>query len=107
MTFEELWHTKLKFIARFDFDVCERVWRLSREYMAEEISKFDSWWECNGNKNSIKTPEQAARWAWTVQQCQVDALEKELTEIAQLLEVDTNNIGIRQIRASILEKLRK
>lgn len=107
MTFEDLWNSKLKYIARFDFDVCKTMWRLAREHMAEDLSKFDNWWEYNGNKNAIKTTEQAARWAWTVQQCQIDKLEKELIEIAQLLDINTENVGIREIRATVLDKLRK
>lgn len=83
MTFEEAWNNKLKYYSSTDYQLCKSIWELAQEQFTKDDLKFDSWWSYHStsHKHWISNEEQAARWAWIVQQSKIDKLEKELEQL--------------------------
>lgn len=104
MTFEELWNSKYQYLIQIDRATCNSIW-IDAVNSLQHDGKFEAWWNYHKGKNSIKTNEQAACWAWFVQQQRVDSLESDLEKIAALLNIDTTSINIKDIRTIIIDKL--
>lgn len=83
MTFEEAWNNKLKYYSSTDYQLCKSIWELAQSELDQDNSKFDSWWgyHSTSHKHWISNEEQAARWAWIVQQSKIDKLERELEQL--------------------------
>ena len=105
MTFDELWNSRYRYMAQFEHDSSKKVWEDAVDSFGTSSHKFEAWWSYQSQKKSIKTLEQAALWAWTVQQCQIDSLEADVETIAKLLDIDTTSINAKDIRTIIIEKL--
>lgn len=107
MTYEEKWETYFKYINFSDKDSYRIIWIKAQEELGKENTKFDNWLEYQNSihKNWANTPEQLARWAWSVQQSQINDLEKDFEKLANKLDIQTDNISIKDIRNLVINKL--
>lgn len=106
MTFEEFYELELKHLDDADFEIFKQIWETAQQNLVSNNSKFDGWWEYHKDKKFIKTTDQSARWAWTVQQADIESMEKDFYAIAALLNLSTEAVSCRTLRNNILDKLK-
>lgn len=107
MTYEEKWETYFKYINFSDKESYRVIWEQAQKELGKENIKFDNWLEYQNSihKNWANTPEQLARWAWSVQQTQINDLEMDFEKIAKKFGISTDNISPRDIRTIVLSKI--